>query len=262
MFSLYLDCRQEEKDQLVAELWDRGSLGITETDSPVGSCVLRAFFDEDGKASDLQHDFAPWSARFEQEEPRDWISEARTKLEPMCIGKRFFLVPEWREDAAPPGRFRIEVNPGMAFGTGAHESTQLCLEALESAVRPGMAVLDVGSGSGILAVAAGLLGAERVIACDIDPVAVELACQPLSFIGTVDAVRRRSFDLAVANISPEAIIALAPDLAGVLRPGGVLIVSGFEIAEIMGVQTALASHGARTQSSLTKRTWAALVVSI
>lgn len=261
MFSLYLECRQDEKDRLIAELWDRGSSGITEFDLAGGKCGLRAFFDGDADVAGLVREFSTWAARVELEEPRDWIAEARAKLEPMCIGTRFFLVPEWRTDPTPPGRFRIEVNPGMAFGTGAHESTQLCLEALERELQPSMTVLDVGSGSGILAVAARLLGARRVIACDVDPVAVELAQQSLSFVGTANAICSRSIDLAVANISPEAIVALAPELVRVLRSGGLAIVSGFELPEIAAVQTALEDQGTRIRSSHTKGSWSALVAS-
>jgi ribosomal protein L11 methyltransferase len=154
---------------------------------------------------------------------------------------------------------RIEVNPGMAFGTGAHESTQLCLEALERELHPGMTVLDVGTGSGILSRAAALLGARRVIACDTDPVAVELARQPLSFIGTADAVRTGSVDLVVANISPEAVIALAPELMRTLRAGGVAIVSGFEEPEVADVEAALAASGARVRESHAKSGWNVVV---
>jgi ribosomal protein L11 methyltransferase len=262
MFSLYLECGQEEKDRLIAELWERGSSGITEVDLPAGSCALRAFFDDDALAPGLVLEFSAWSARSEAEHGRDWIAEARAKLQPACVGTRFFLVPEWRDDPTPPGRFRIEVNPGMAFGTGAHESTQLCLEALEREVHPGMAVLDVGSGSGILSVAAQMLGACPVIACDIDPVTVELAKQPLAFIGTAGAIGTRSVDLAVANISPEAIIALAPELIRVLRAPGRLIVSGFEASEVADVQLALEQAGGKLCSSHAKGTWSALVASV
>lgn len=262
MFSLYLECGQEEKDQLIAELWDRGSSGITEVDLPAGACALRAFFDDDGVAPGLVLEFSAWSARSEAEQPRDWIAEARAKLQPACVGTRFFLVPEWLDDAPPPGRFRIEVNPGMAFGTGAHESTQLCLEALEGEVHPGQAVLDVGSGSGILSVAAQMLGARPVIACDIDPVTVELAKQPLAFIGTAGAIRTRSVDLAVANISPETIIVLAPELIRVLRAPGRLIVSGFETSEVADVQLALEEAGGKLCSAHSKGTWSALVASV
>jgi ribosomal protein L11 methyltransferase len=98
----------------------------------------------------------------------------------------------------------------MAFGTGVHETTQLCMEALEDFLKPGMRMLDVGTGSGILARAASLLGAGKVYACDTDPVAVEIAGG--GFIGSADAVAAGSCDLVAANISPEAIIGLAPDL--------------------------------------------------
>jgi ribosomal protein L11 methyltransferase len=262
MFSLKLECRQEEKDRLIAELWERGSSGITEVDLPGGACGLRAFFEDDDAASPLVQEFSAWSARSEAEIPHDWIAEARTKLQPVCVGTRFFLVPEWRDDPTPPGHFRIEVNPGMAFGTGAHESTQLCLEALEREVQPDVTVLDVGAGSGILSVASLLLGARRVVACDIDPITVELAKQPLAFIGSAGAIRTRSVDLVVANISPEAIIALAPELIRVLRAPGRMIASGFETPEVADVQLALERAGATICSSHAKGTWNALVASV
>jgi ribosomal protein L11 methyltransferase len=129
------------------------------------------------------------------------------------------------------------VNPGMAFGTGVHETTQLCIEALEDHVKPGMRVLDVGTGSGILAQAAKLLGAGAVYACDVDPVAVEIAGN--GFVGSADAVASLAMDLVVANISPEAIVSLAPDLLRVLRPGGALLASGFERQEVEQVKLSL-----------------------
>jgi ribosomal protein L11 methyltransferase len=125
----------------------------------------------------------------------------------------------------------------MAFGTGVHETTQLCIEALEDYLRPGTRVLDVGTGSGILARAAALLGAGTCFACDVDPVAVEIA--GIGFVGSVDAVRSASVDLVVANISPEAIVQLAPDLVRVLRPGGLMLASGFELPEVDQVRAAL-----------------------
>ena len=261
MFSLYLECEQEEKDVLIAELWARGSSGITESDIPGGGCSLRAFFERDDQAAGLAREFSKWSARWEREEPCDWVAVARRRLEPQCVGSRFFLVPEWRDDPTPSGRFRIDVNPGMAFGTGAHESTQLCLEALERELKPGTTVLDVGTGSGILSRAAALLGAGRVIACDIDPVAVELARQPLSFVGTTDAVRGRSMDLVIANISSEAIVALAPELLRVLRPDGVAIAGGFEAPGVPAVEAAFRSAGADVRASAAKNHWSVLIVS-
>ena len=107
---------------------------------------------------------------------RDWVAFARREyLQPMEIGSRIFVVPEWRDDQTPEGRVRIEVNAGLAFGTGAHETTRMCLEAIERHVRPGMTVMDVGTGSGILSEAAIKLGAARAFACDTDHGAVIVA---------------------------------------------------------------------------------------
>jgi ribosomal protein L11 methyltransferase len=233
MFSLEIECDPDDHDLLIAELWEQRSAGVVELDAR----RVRAFFDDGANRDALLHLFP--GASFRVEEQRDWVQSARDLLQPMEVGARFFLVPEWRDDPAPPGRFRIAVNPGMAFGTGVHETTQLCLEALEAFLKPGMSVLDVGTGSGILARAARLLGAGKVYACDTDPVAVKIAGD--GFVGSVDAVEAGSCDLVVANISPEAIVELAPDLVRVLQPGGVLLASGFELREVEQVQAALPS---------------------
>jgi ribosomal protein L11 methyltransferase len=235
MFSIEIECGPHDRDLLIADLWEQGCAGITEIDDR----RMRVFF-EDGADCGLLADRYP-GAIIRAEEDRDWVRTARDLLQPMLIGTRWFLVPEWRSDPTPPGRFRIEVNPGMAFGTGVHETTQLCLEALEDYVQPGIAVLDIGTGSGILGQAAALLGARHVYACDTDPAALEIAGQrlPAGFIGSADAVRAGIADLVVANISPEAIVELAPDLWRTLRPGGVLLASGFESQELKQVKAAL-----------------------
>ena len=148
----------------------------------------------------------------------------------------------------------------MAFGTGVHETTQLCMEALEDYLKPGMRALDVGSGSGILARAAHLLGAGRVYACDIDNVAVEIAGMagdlPHRFVGSVDAVASGLADVVAANISPEVLIQLAPDLLRVRRAGGVLLASGLERSEIEAVKSVFPAP----REVRTKRDWALLVI--
>lgn len=230
MFSLEIECAPDEKDFLIAELWEHGSAGIAE----LNPGKVRAFFDGGAHRGALLNMYP--GARLREEEDRDWVSAARELLRPMAVGRRFYLVPEWRDDAAPDGRLRIAVNPGLAFGTGAHETTRLCLEALEDYVAPGLTVLDVGTGTGILAEAARLLGAGKVCACDVDPAAVEIAGgwehPPLRFLGSVDAVASGAADVVVANISPEAIVKLGPDLLRARRAGGVLLASGLEAADI------------------------------
>lgn len=231
MFSLEIDCAPDERDLLIAELWEQGSAGIAE----MNDGCLRAFFEDSADRAALLQLYPGAAVRVEEQ--RDWVQSARDLLQPMLVGARFFLVPEWRDDPAPPGRLRITINPGMAFGTGVHETTQLCLEALEDYLKPGMTVLDVGCGSGILGRAARLLGAPRVYSCDIDPAAVQIAGE--GFAGSVDAVRPAIADLTVANISADGIIQLAPNLLRSLRSGGVLLASGFEAHEVDAVQAAL-----------------------
>ena len=248
MFSLEIECDPEDRDLLIADLWDLHSAGIAE----LSNSRVRAFFEDSADRSELARLFP--GSRLRVEEERDWVQSARDLLQPMEVGARFFLVPEWRDDPTPAGRFRIVVNPGMAFGTGVHESTRLCLEALEEFVKAGDGVLDVGTGSGILAQAAALLGAGKVYACDIDPVAVEIAKS--GFIGSVDAVASSSVDVVVANINPETIVRIASDLVRALRPGGVLLVSGLELNEVDQVRAALPSaHEVRTKGN-----WALVIV--
>jgi ribosomal protein L11 methyltransferase len=258
MFSIEIKCPPDRNDLLVAELWAEGSAGIVELEGG----GLRAFFEDDADRAALAGRFHAVSWR--REEQRDWVALSQANWEPLLVGERFFLVPEWLGDRAPEGRFRIAVNPGMAFGTGLHETTQLCLEALETYVRPGMRVLDVGTGSGILAQAAGLLGAGRVWACDIDPEAVEIArgnAGPNLFIGSVDAARSGAAGLIAANISPETIARLAPELLRCLRAEGVALVSGFERHEATAVAAEWERRGGALRQARYKGNWALLVVS-
>jgi ribosomal protein L11 methyltransferase len=257
MFSIEIDCPPDQNDMLIAELWAEGSAGIVELEGG----GLRAFFEDDIDRHLLAGRFHVLSWR--QEEQRDWVAVSRANWEPLAVGERFFLVPEWRSDRAPEGRFRIVVNPGMAFGTGMHETTQLCLEALEAYACPGMPVLDVGTGAGILAQAAELLGGEPVWACDIDPQAIDIArgnMGPNLFIGSVDAVRTGAAGVIAANISPETIARLAPGLLRCLRPDGVALVSGFERHEAAMVQAALERLGGVLREVRHKGSWSLLVV--
>jgi ribosomal protein L11 methyltransferase len=153
---------------------------------------------------------------------------------------RIVVVPSWGEYRAVEGDAVIALDPGMAFGTGQHETTRMCLEALGRTVTAGMRVLDVGCGSGILSLAAAKLGAREVVALDVDPDAVRItrenaAANGMDAIGAQEgslgdawplAAPPADFDVAVANIIAGAIIEMAPELAGAVRAGGRVIVSG------------------------------------
>ncbi len=237
MFSLLLHPAPEGADLLIADLLECGTAGIAE--EPGG---LRAFFENaqdaaaPALAEALLRRFAEFAPQLREEEPVDWERATQDAWPPLCVGDRFYLVAPWHASiAAPPGRLRLAIYPGMACGTGRHPATQLCLRAIERYVQPGARVLDVGSGSGILSEAARLMGAACVIGCDVDPSAVSVARERggvALFVGSADAVRSQWADVIVANIDSATIESIAAELARVRSLESTLILSGFPEWEI------------------------------
>ena len=225
MFSLLLHAPPDREDYLIGELYEAGTIGLAEENAG-----LRAFFDDEQDTGRLTRLFAEFAPELRRETRVDWAQASREAWPSLLIGQRFFLVAPWSDEPAPEGRLRLEIYPGRACGTGRHPATQLCLEALEESIRPDHRVLDVGAGSGILSAAAALLGAGRVIGCDVDYDAIEIARErvhlPL-FAGSVDAVRSEWADVIVANIDSATIERIAPELARVRKPDSTLILSGF-----------------------------------
>lgn len=186
----------------------------------------------------------------------DWSSSWKVHFKPLRVGKRLLIVPTWEDATELPDDLVIRIDPGMAFGTGGHETTRLCLELLESVMEGGPllqvpSLLDLGTGSGILAMAANLLGAGRILALDIDPDAVEVARENLALNEMSDSVEcgtapletlTENFDIILANILAEELVRLAPDLTERLEPGGSLILSG-----ILAEKEQLVRHGFDSQ---------------
>jgi ribosomal protein L11 methyltransferase len=255
MFSIDIECGQADREIAIAELWEAGCTGIIERDESI-----RVFFDDDARQPEL---LARFGGDAQPADTRDWVAFAREHLKPMPIGERIFVIPEWCDDPTPPGRFRITINAGLAFGTGAHETTRLCLEALERHVKTGATVIDIGTGSGILCEAALKLGARRALASDTDPDAVAVAKENFAragvevavFTGSADAVADNAADVVVANISPAWIAELANDWVRILKPGGVGILSGFEAADVAGVSAALEKAGGRVRGVFGDGEW-------
>lgn len=183
----------------------------------------------------------------------DWATAWRQFYAPNEIGHRLAIQPSWQPYAGAPDRVVIKMDPGMAFGTGGHPTTRLCLLAIDDLVTPGAVVADIGTGSGILAIAAALLGAREVHATDIDPLPRRIARENVAQNGLTQRVTVHEFegfyerlpvcDLVVANIVADAIIEIAPLAANALRPAGVFVACGIVDERLPDVETALASSG-------------------
>ena len=216
-------------------------------------------------------------ARLVREE--DWAHAWKRHYKPMRIGKRVLLTPAWEEPNALPDDVVVRLEPGMAFGTGLHPTTRLCVAALEKWVSQSDSLLDIGTGSGVLSVVAAKLGAKLVIATDIDPLAIRAAKEnarlngvpiaPNQLIveqGSIPAGQDGRFSVVVANILAEILIGLfeaAYDnvpLAATLAPGGHLILSGILEEKAEGVVAAAARQGLREVERRQEGDWVAVTV--
>ena len=166
----------------------------------------------------------------------DWLNNWRKYFKPMPVGEKLLIKPSWYEDTDPDGRIIINIDPGLAFGTGKHETTRLCMEALERYVEGGEEVLDVGCGSGILGIAAVLLGAKSAFGVDIDEMAVRTANENAqinhvddrfyAIAGDLVDKVSGSYKIVVANIVADAIIALSASVSNFMTEDSVYIISG------------------------------------
>lgn len=201
----------------------------------------------------------------------DWANNWKEYYKPLHIGKSVVIRPVWEEYAEKPGEKVITLDPGAAFGTGSHETTSMCIELLEEAVGEGARVLDVGCGSGILSVAACVLGAKNVTAVDIDELAVKTAAgnAELNGIGAdkITAVQGSltdnvsgKFDVIVANIVADVIISLCRDVGDFLEDCGAFICSGIIDDRVCDVKNAFAENGFVIEKSMHKKEWNAFLL--
>jgi ribosomal protein L11 methyltransferase len=198
----------------------------------------------------------------------DWAHAWKAYYHPVTIGDRFLICPSWEKVPVTDGRLIISLDPGMAFGTGTHPTTQMCLEALEQVVRPGDSVMDIGTGSGILAIGSILLGADAVTGVDIDPVAVRTANENALINQVSDRIHLMTgecrdlvgqVDVIVANIVADIIIQIAPCMAERLKSQGTLIVSGIIAPREPDVTTALTRSGLGKIKIMRQNDWVCMV---
>ena len=202
----------------------------------------------------------------------DWENNWKQSYRPMAVGKRLLIVPEWEAAPEAEGRLPLRLNPGLIFGTGAHPSTRMCLEAAEDLAPAAEAVLDLGCGSGILAIAALVLGAGRALGCDIDEKAPDIVRANAALNGTEDRLEvlagdaladpvlrerigSRTYPLIFLNIVADVIIALSRDAARWLAPGGSLVCSGIIDGREEEVRTALEAAGLRITAHRHEENW-------
>ena len=166
----------------------------------------------------------------------DWAENWKKQYKPFRLGRHMVVKPGWETFDAQPDDKIIEIDPGMAFGTGTHETTGMCVELIEDYVKPGDTAIDIGTGTGILAIAAALAGAKDVLATDLDPVAVRVAAENVRINGFADVIRTRQGDLlqavderanvVIANIIADVIAMLAQPVRAHIEDGGLFICSG------------------------------------
>lgn len=201
----------------------------------------------------------------------DWANSWKQYYKPVRIGHRLIVVPTWESYEEQPNDLVLRMDPGMAFGTGTHETTRLCATLLEENLSQGARVLDVGTGSGILAIAAAKLGAATVNAYDIDPVAVRVArencevngcgnvtCDVSDLLKQVDR-SQGGYDFVCANIVADILVRMAPDIAAYMKRGGKIAVSGVIDTQAERVRTALSDGGLTHLLTVAENDWNAML---
>lgn len=228
------------------------------------------------KETEKEFDLGSLSLVTKNVKEEDWANNWKKYFKPFSVGKQIIVKPSWEKWEEKTDRTILEIDPGHIFGTGTHETTQLCIELIEKYLHQGDQVLDIGCGSGILSIASILLGAETAEAVDIDPNAVEIAYENAERnkisknqyqvqAGNIleeehldYQYQGKRFDLVEANIVADVIVALSPRIPNYLKQGGYLIASGIITERLEDVYQAMEKNGLNPVETLTKKDWAAV----
>ncbi len=261
-----------------------------------GYAVYKAYFSEDYEMEPIEaelktmleglpeygYDAGEFTIHVGSVHEDDWANAWKQYFKPVAVTERLVIKPTWEEYEPKEGELIIELDPGMAFGTGTHPTTTLCLKALESAIDGGERLIDVGTGSGVLAIGAMKLGAAKVLALDLDPVAVKCAQENVGMNGYESEIEvrlsdllgvvngsegaqrgadgvRPPVDLVVANILAEIILLFIADVMDVLKPGGLYIASGIFKNKEAAVEAGLLAAGFEIVDVLRQEDWVAFV---
>jgi ribosomal protein L11 methyltransferase len=281
---LTVDAGEDAAEALTNFLWEQGAVGVVQEDTPGRPPCLRAFFPAGAGGDALTHRVDTYleglrslglpvgaRARLAPLADADWSAAWREHFRPIAVGHTLVVAPPWAAPD-PDGRLVLLIEPGRAFGTGHHGTTAGCLALLESlvAAAPPARALDLGTGSGILAIAAARLGVGHVLGCDPDPDAVAAAEANAARNGVAGRVRAVLADaetlaaepapLVLANLLAAAHRALARRYADLVAPGGALVLGGLLDGEADAVAGALAAHGFRGEAALSLEGWTSLAL--
>jgi len=251
----------------VVEAWPDDLLVTVKTFTPAQDERLKPLYEALWHLGQIRPLPEPQVREVKEEE---WAEAWKAHYEPQHIGRRLVVCPSWQRYLPSDGEVVITLDPGMAFGTGLHPTTRMCLEALEEHLFRGAKVLDVGTGSGILAIAAAKLGASAVLALDTDPLAVKIAKENVLANGVRKAVEVKEgslemakgslFDLVVVNILARTITDLIEKgLLDLLKPGGLLIAAGIMASEEEEARNTFREWGLKQLSPLQKGDWVTLI---
>lgn len=248
--ALSLLISKELAEPISSFLMEKGATGIEEVEEDFKRERLKTYFLQDGGEQKAVRSLQRYLKSLQEINPKlphieieaasipeqDWGENWKRFFKPLRVGSRFVVKPPWARIRLKRGEIPIEITPGMAFGTGTHATTKLCMESLEKRLKKrGLSVLDVGTGSGILSIAAAQLGAEEVFGIDIDQLAVEIARENVSQNQVSDTVRikkgrigdiRKRFDLVVANLDFRSLKKMRIALIRHIKRHGFLILSG------------------------------------
>jgi ribosomal protein L11 methyltransferase len=275
---LTVDVPDDLIDTVVGEASGSGVAGVWESRAPKdGLTRLVLYFHPRFDLEDIEAAIREIFERSELHSPVisralvedcDWTEEWRKSYTSFEVGDDFLIIPSWENTICPDERLPIHLDPGQAFGTGTHETTQMTMEALARWVEPDQLVLDAGTGSGILAIAARLLGAREVFACDTDPVAAVVAranierngqVNVFTFCGSLDAIRSESVRLALGNLTADVIMDLLPEFHRVLEPRGLAILSGILTDQREAARNSIVRSGFVIHEECIRGEWLALV---
>jgi len=279
---LTIDVPEELKDAVIGELSELGADGFWESGEPSSSITrLEAYFSNPIRLEDVESRIRLIFLGSCIPLPRivigtvadrDWLGEWKKSYVSFPIGRSFYIIPSWSESPCPPDRMPIRIDPGQAFGTGTHETTQLTLECLEDRageLKASGQVLDLGTGSGILVIVARLLGCRSVIGCDNDPDSISVAVENIErntdhlipvYCGSIDAVQSESVDLLLCNLTADVIAQVFAEIRRAMKPGGAVIFSGILVEQRDQIRDIVTNCGWMIEDDRTRGEWIALVV--